>query len=692
LVCLNKKYSKGQSDFPGIINTINEMNFRSERVQVGLLAGTLLLAYLVSMPLTVTLEDSGLFLVCLKFLGINHPPGYPIYTVLGHLFTRIPFGSDLFNVQLLSALLGALTCFLFYFVLRELKISKISSLISTLALGLSDTFWGQTIIAEVYALNIFMFTLLLLLCLRFDGSKKSWIILSLVYGLSLCNHWPLIVLSSGTFLILLFKYRQSFAKNVGFVLLAFLAGLIPYLYILVRSSHSEILAFSGPVNSFGELIAYTFRNYYENDFDVAASIKDKMFFIIYFIKRLFIEYGYWGGPFLLYGMYLAYKRFEKSLFVSLLLSFLSSSVILLLLLSLEFNEAREKNYLVFLLVPFCIGAIYIAVALDEIGKRFREHKYALVSAALMGVSLSLFFGFKSNFRRNDDFASNYSKAVLLGLPVNSTLLIEGDADSGPILYSRLVEGLRADVNIYSQFGLYLPNRVFDPKSASTDAIKINLERLVKKNQDVYATYVGDDIGARNSISKYNKGIYWRLNDNFERRDQEKDNQVLAIVKETLDKAVKDQDKQKWPYLFNRIVMSLCGYLVYQNIEHEAFMKFPTCKYIKAEYLIEIGQYEQAVKLSREAYDEYESAPKQFKDTMLDQNLIAKIRLANNQKLPTPIFKEQLQPTFDEAFEFVQSYPSCGGRVLKHILEMSKQINFRIDSSWIRANLGHCQLI
>ena len=52
------------------------------------------------------LEDSGLFISVAHEPGIAHPPGYPLYIMLAHLFTWIPLGSIAERVHALSAIAG----------------------------------------------------------------------------------------------------------------------------------------------------------------------------------------------------------------------------------------------------------------------------------------------------------------------------------------------------------------------------------------------------------------------------------------------------------------------------------------------------------------------------------------------------------------------------------------------------------
>ena len=146
--------------------------------------------YAYSAPRTVALEDDGLFIMSSYFLGIDHPPGYPLHTLLGRLFTLLPVGSIAFRVHLLSAFLGALTCVVMWLVVRSLLGNGVSAYAGALLYGLSATFWSQSIIAETYTLNTFFFFALVHLALGFLATKNLRLlyVLAGVFGLSLANH------------------------------------------------------------------------------------------------------------------------------------------------------------------------------------------------------------------------------------------------------------------------------------------------------------------------------------------------------------------------------------------------------------------------------------------------------------------------------------------------------------------------
>ena len=147
-----------------------------------------LVLYVLTMPRTVVLEDDGLFLMAGAHLGVAHPPGYPLYTLIVYLFTQLPFGSVAFLGHLSSAVLGAFACGCVYVCARLLGVSPIPALTATWLFAASEHFWSQAIIAEVYTLNaLFFFGLyaLLLFGIRQPHRTGIWIATAIAYGLSL---------------------------------------------------------------------------------------------------------------------------------------------------------------------------------------------------------------------------------------------------------------------------------------------------------------------------------------------------------------------------------------------------------------------------------------------------------------------------------------------------------------------------
>src|SRR6058998_4274415 len=71
--------------------------------------------YMITLAPTVPFWDAGEFIACSYILGIPHPPGTPLYVLLGRVATLVPWASVAQRVNGLSALAAALTVLVTYF-------------------------------------------------------------------------------------------------------------------------------------------------------------------------------------------------------------------------------------------------------------------------------------------------------------------------------------------------------------------------------------------------------------------------------------------------------------------------------------------------------------------------------------------------------------------------------------------------
>jgi uncharacterized membrane protein YbhN (UPF0104 family) len=130
------------------------------------LCALVLAVYLTTMGRTVPFWDAGEFIATSKILGIPHPPGTPLYVMLGRIACLVPAGSIAERVNGLSAVAATLAV-LFTF-LATIKLVRamwrgeeeapawlplVAGLVAGLTLAFSETFWINAIEAEVYALS-----------------------------------------------------------------------------------------------------------------------------------------------------------------------------------------------------------------------------------------------------------------------------------------------------------------------------------------------------------------------------------------------------------------------------------------------------------------------------------------------------------------------------------------------------------
>jgi hypothetical protein len=112
------------------------------------------IVYLITLQKDILPADSGEFqLVTTTLRGILHPPGYPLYTLVGKLFTLLPIGTPALRLNLLSVFLAAGTLTLVGATVRKMLGKSWGtvwgSLAAVLALGTATTFWAQATTANI---------------------------------------------------------------------------------------------------------------------------------------------------------------------------------------------------------------------------------------------------------------------------------------------------------------------------------------------------------------------------------------------------------------------------------------------------------------------------------------------------------------------------------------------------------------
>lgn len=207
-----------------------------------------LAVYVRTMPPTVLGGDSGEYQHMAYYLGVPHSTGYPLYILLAKLFTFLPFGDVAYRVNLFSAVCAAFTVPLIYAMVLRVTHSRVSAILSALALAFAPTMWGAAVDAEVYALHLLLGVLAVLFALRWhqDQRPRDFYWLALVYGLALTNHRVVVFIAPALALVIWFnRARVNRAMLVRAILLCVLPLLL-YAYIPIRAD--QLIAQQDPAN------------------------------------------------------------------------------------------------------------------------------------------------------------------------------------------------------------------------------------------------------------------------------------------------------------------------------------------------------------------------------------------------------------------------------------------------------------
>jgi len=237
--------------------------------------------YVKTLAPTVSFFDSGELISAVHSLGVAHPPGYPLYVLLGWFFSKLPISNAAYRLNLMSAFFASLAVLMAYYITYiivsqrsrkskseirnpkgiytplppsrgdsvhpdpERMLFPVVSMIAALAFAFSITHWQHAVIAEVYSLNAFLCGLIVWLLLKWhyhNSSPKFWFLYltALIFGLGFGNHQTISLLAfAACFLVLITVPRIILrVKTVLLILLALLLGLSIYVFVPIRAAQN----------------------------------------------------------------------------------------------------------------------------------------------------------------------------------------------------------------------------------------------------------------------------------------------------------------------------------------------------------------------------------------------------------------------------------------------------------------------
>ncbi|HET7363886.1 MAG TPA: DUF2723 domain-containing protein [Burkholderiales bacterium] len=441
---------------------------RKDWLTAGLIALAMLALYAASSPASISLEDDSLFVLSSYFLGIEHPPGYPLFTLIGHVFTFLPFGSVAYRVHLASALFGALTCAAAWLCARTLIPGRLPALLAALGLGLSPVFWSQATIAEVYTLNTFFFLALVLLALHAcpaDGPTRPALLpwMALVFGLSLSNHWPLMLLVAPAFAVLLWPLRAELARRFGTLAFLVLLGLAPYVWLVRRSWQPLPISFDGPLETLPELWYFISRAGYAGiDQSSAATWLDRIKFFEFQAGQVLLQFAFAGALVAAVGFAVQWRTLGRRVGAFLTIAFLMPSFGLLVLLGFDYDSIHKHVFHVYPLPAYTVVALWMGLGFAWLATRYQASVPLARAAATVLLALIAAVGAHWNLFDDDTWGARYAQALLKTLPRNAIVFAQGEADLGSLAYFHMIENQRPDLTLFHSKGLVLGNRLFHP--------------------------------------------------------------------------------------------------------------------------------------------------------------------------------------------------------------------------------------
>jgi hypothetical protein len=423
--------------------------------------------YLLTLAPTVYNLDSAELTTAAATLGLTRATGYPLYILVGHLWSLLPVGDMGFRMNLFSAFQGALAIALTDRILRKLDVSIWGSLGAVLMLGFSFYYWALSLIAEVYTLQVTLVaaTLLTLLSWKTTPNPRILGLVAFTIGCSFSNHLSTVLLIPGYLWFLLSVGKRTiFTKaNLVAAALGFLAGISFYLYLPLRYTMSPPFNYAGFYDGYGVFHPFDLASF--KDFTWLVSGRGFLGFmfgsdlvgykteITHFLKLLWDAFlGVGIGPGIVGLVVLLRSKWRFG--VMSLLMFLGHTIF--------YIGYRTIDKELMFLPCFLVWAIWVGAGFDWMLKALREmigqsppwlRRGSMAIARAVIVSMVVFMGLW-NWQRVDQSQDNSTRelgeAILAQMEPDSILV--GYWETAPVIeYFQLVEGRRQDVKVINRF-------------------------------------------------------------------------------------------------------------------------------------------------------------------------------------------------------------------------------------------------
>lgn len=434
----------------------------------GLLGVVFLLVYFATCLPSVLAADNGEFQLVAWKLGIAHPPGYALYTLVGWLFARF-FASPAYALNVLSAILAALTLVVVSRTVRRLTRSRVAGVLAAALLGTSTTFWAQATTANIRMPTALFTALCVSLLVEWSHSRRDQaseirdqtrpsrqlVIFSFVFSLGLGHHLSL-AFPGVFFVAYIFLNDRALIKQPRrwiAPLLAFALGLVVLLYFPLRGATGGTLADGEPTTYLAQpdkFLDHVLGRGFEGDFFYFVSTRSDLLADRAALLPTLFTFQF--NPFVIVLVLVGALRLIRrdwKLAVMLL-----GGMVLHTFVALTYRAPQTVEYL---LPAYVLLAIVIGDGLGSFGgpyaARFftpnvlRFTYYAGCAACCVLIVLQFASNFPSfQWLQHHDDTRAYAESLLNDAPPNAVILSNWHW-ANPLWYLQQVEGVRPDVEV-----------------------------------------------------------------------------------------------------------------------------------------------------------------------------------------------------------------------------------------------------
>ncbi len=425
------------------------LGIRAAPLAVGALA---LVVYVLTLYPGLSGGDSGELIAAVASRGVPHPPGYPLYALLGRLFVPSAMAGVAFRLNLFSALCDAAAAAVLSLAVLRRTGSPWASVTAGALFAFAPGVWAYAICAEVFALNNLMVALLLLLAVAYDerAERRYALLGAFVIGLGLSNHQTILFAAVPIAAWAAWRGRADLReqRSAALLVLLFVAGLTPYLYLPLAGAVSSPVTW-GATNTWSGFLTHVLRREF-GTFRLAASglspgsvAADTLGA---WATDLVQQLSPWALPLAALGAWGCVRTPRTRPFAAVLLGAPALAVAVMMLLgNLPVSDPLHRGILArFWQEPDVFLFALSGIAVAELERRTAPWASVVIALATLAAPL---LRFQAQDRKKSTLVRAYGAEILRAAPPGALIFTRGDLITNSVRYLQLAESLRPDVRV-----------------------------------------------------------------------------------------------------------------------------------------------------------------------------------------------------------------------------------------------------
>jgi hypothetical protein len=457
--------------------------------------GVVLVIYLLTLSPTTAFWDTSEYIAAAKVLGIPHPPGNPLFTLMAHVWGLLPLaGSYAMRINIFAAVTSAACAALWFLVadrwLRDLVQVRWARLAAafagTMVGALSWTVWNQSVVNEkVYTVSMLSIALVAWLAVRWadtdSGLRRDHLLVLIAYLLALTstNHMMGVLAIPLVGIYVLWTDWRALLRPAVIVgaISAIIVGLsINYIYLPIRAGQYPPINEGEPVGFFSQALKDVLNRVQYGKPSVFERQAGTYF------DQLANYWQYWRWQFArdwpgiapvataiftvlgLTGLWTLLRRDRRAGIAALAL-FGTLTLLLIYYLNFKYGfsifpdrtlerEVRERDY--FFIASFSFFGVLVAVGfgvlMQSIVESLRDRgtergRWAAASTVLALAFVPLLGNRLTASRAGETLAHDFAVDILQSVEPYGILITAGDNDTFPLWFAQEVEGVRRDVTL-----------------------------------------------------------------------------------------------------------------------------------------------------------------------------------------------------------------------------------------------------